>query len=58
LQRPIKRPVKRNIVVELGIDDQWDVDLMDMTIFQTIIVDVILYWWQSISSPNTHGCEI
>ena len=33
LQRPIKRPVKRNIVVVLGIDDQWDVVLMDMTTF-------------------------
>ena len=33
LQRPIKRPVKRNRVVVFGIDDQWDVDLMDMTKF-------------------------
>jgi hypothetical protein len=33
LQRPIKRPVKRNRVVVIGIDDQWDVDLMDMTKF-------------------------
>ena len=33
LQRPIKRPVKRNRVVVFGIDDQWNVDLMDMTTF-------------------------
>ena len=33
LQRPIKRPVKRNRVV-FGIDDQWDVDLMDDKIFK------------------------
>ena len=31
LQIPIKRPVKR--VVVTGINDQWDVDLMDMTKF-------------------------
>jgi hypothetical protein len=31
LQRPIKRTVKRNRVVVIRIDDQWDVDLMDMT---------------------------
>jgi hypothetical protein len=29
----MKRPVKRNRVVVIGIDDQWDVDLMDMTKF-------------------------
>jgi hypothetical protein len=22
-----------------------------------IIVDITLYWWQSISSPNTYGCD-
>jgi transposase InsO family protein len=32
-QRPIKRPVKRNRVVVIGIDDQWDIDLMYMTKF-------------------------
>ena len=32
LKRPIKRPVKRNRVV-IGIADQWDVDLMDITKF-------------------------
>ena len=37
LQRPIKRPVKRNRVVVIGIDDQWDVDLMDMTKFSTYV---------------------
>ena len=33
LQRPMKRPVKRSRVVEIGIDEQWNVNLMDMTIF-------------------------
>jgi transposase InsO family protein len=33
LQRHIKRPVKRNRVVVIGIDDQWDVGSMDMTQF-------------------------
>lgn len=31
LQRPLKRKFKRNKVIVTGIDDQWDVDLMDMT---------------------------
>ena len=31
LQRSLRRRVKRNIVLTLGIDDQWDADLMDMT---------------------------
>jgi hypothetical protein len=33
LQRPLKRSFKRNKVIVKGIDDQWDVDLMDMTKF-------------------------
>lgn len=33
LQRPVRRSFKRNIVITIGIDDQWDVDLMDMTKF-------------------------
>jgi hypothetical protein len=33
LQRPMKRPVKRNRVVVIGIDEQWNVNLMDMTKF-------------------------
>jgi len=33
LQRPLKRRFKRNRVITLGIDDQWDADLMDMTKF-------------------------
>ncbi|KAK3099205.1 hypothetical protein FSP39_000987 [Pinctada imbricata] len=32
-QRPLKRRFKRNKVVTLGIDDQWDADLMDMSKF-------------------------
>lgn len=31
LQRGVRRHFKRNTVVTLGIDDQWDVDLMDMS---------------------------
>lgn len=31
LQRGVRRHFKRNRVVALGIDDQWDVDLMDMS---------------------------
>ena len=31
LQRPLKRKFRRNKVITTGIDDQWDVDLMDMT---------------------------
>jgi hypothetical protein len=38
LQRPMKRPVKRNRVVVIGIDDQWDVDLMDMTKFLSVYI--------------------
>ena len=33
LQRPLRRRFKRNRVITLGIDDQWDADLMDMTKF-------------------------
>ncbi|KAK3102040.1 hypothetical protein FSP39_008318 [Pinctada imbricata] len=33
LQRPLVRKFKRNMVITLGIDDQWDADLMDMTKF-------------------------
>jgi hypothetical protein len=33
LQRPLKRSFKRNKVIVKGVDDQWDVDLMDMTKF-------------------------
>jgi hypothetical protein len=33
LQRPLKRSFRRNKVIGKGIDDQWDVDLMDMTKF-------------------------
>ena len=33
LQRPLKRKFKRNRVIVTGIDDQWDMDLMDMTKF-------------------------
>ncbi|KAK3084311.1 hypothetical protein FSP39_011465 [Pinctada imbricata] len=33
LQRPLVRKFKRNTVITLGIDDQWDADLMDMTKF-------------------------
>jgi hypothetical protein len=33
LQRPLKRSFKRNKVIVKGIDDQWDVDLIDMTKF-------------------------
>lgn len=31
LQRGVRRHFKRNRVVALGIDDQWDVDIMDMS---------------------------
>ena len=31
LQRPLKRSFKRNKVIVKGVDDQWDVDLMDLT---------------------------
>lgn len=31
LQRGVRRPFKKNKVIALGIDDQWDVDLMDMS---------------------------
>ena len=59
LQRPIKRPVKRNRVVVIGIDDQWDVDLMDMTKFSKYNRGYyfILVAKKSISSPNTYGCD-
>ena len=33
LQRPLKRKFKRNRVIVTGIDDQWDMDLIDMTKF-------------------------
>ncbi|CAG2208281.1 unnamed protein product [Mytilus edulis] len=33
LQRPLKRSFKRNRVIVIGIDDQWDIDLMDMSKF-------------------------
>ena len=33
LQRPLKRHFKRNKVITIGIDDQWDADLMDMSAF-------------------------
>ena len=33
LQRGVRRRFKRNKVITLGIDDQWDVDLMDMSKF-------------------------
>ena len=33
LQRPLKMSFKRNKVIIKGVDDQWDVDLMDMTKF-------------------------
>jgi hypothetical protein len=29
----LQRPLKRNKVIVKGVDDQWDVDLMDMTKF-------------------------
>jgi hypothetical protein len=31
LQRSVRRNFKRNKVITLGIDDQWDADLMDMS---------------------------
>lgn len=31
LQRGVRKPFKKNKVMALGIDDQWDVDLMDMS---------------------------
>ncbi|VDI59597.1 Hypothetical predicted protein [Mytilus galloprovincialis] len=33
LQKLLKRSFKRNRVIVIGIDDQWDVDLMDMSKF-------------------------
>lgn len=33
LHRPLKRSYQRNIVIVTGIDDQWNVDLMDMAKF-------------------------
>ncbi|VDH96281.1 Hypothetical predicted protein [Mytilus galloprovincialis] len=32
-KRPLKRSFQRNRVIVIGIDDQWDVDLMDMSKF-------------------------
>lgn len=31
LQQPVRRRFQRNKVITTGIDDQWDVDLMDMS---------------------------
>jgi hypothetical protein len=36
LQRPVRRKFKRNRVIVYGIDDQWDVDLMDMKSYQHV----------------------
>ena len=56
LQRPIKRPVKRKSCCD------WHRRPMGCRFngwqnVQNIIVDIALYWWQSISSPNTYGCD-
>lgn len=55
LQRPVRRYYRRNKVVFAGIDDQWDADLMDMTIFKKenngaqfvlLVIDIISkYVW-------------
>ena len=55
LQRPVRRHFKRNRVITMGIDDQWDADLMDMSKYSKgndeyayvlVVIDIFLkYVW-------------
>lgn len=55
LQRPIRRRFQRNKIMVTGIDDQWSVDLLDMTkfakyndgfLYVLVVIDVLSkYLW-------------
>lgn len=63
LQRGVRRPFKKNKVMALGIDDQWDVDLMDMSkyskendgiAFVLIVIDIFskFLWMQPLKDKK------
>lgn len=63
LQRGVRRPFKKNKVMALGIDDQWDVDLMDMSkyrkendgiAFILIVIDIFskFLWMQPLKDKK------
>lgn len=63
LQRGVRRHFKKNKVIALGIDDQWDVDLMDMSkyskgndgmAFVLIVIDIFskFLWMQPLKDKK------
>lgn len=63
IQRGVRRRFKKNKVVTLGIDDQWDVDLMDMSnqkkkndgvTFVLVVIDIFskFLWMQPLQDKK------